>query len=462
MTAAGVRYGFRFDASACAGCKACQIACKDKHGLEVGRLWRRVYEVTGGGWRRSGAAWVPDVFAFHLSVACNHCARPICVEVCPSRALRQRDDGIVLLDTDRCLGCSYCEWSCPYGALQYDASRGCMTKCTFCVDEIDAGRPPVCVTSCPLRVLEYGDAEGGRTPGGGGATQHPLPDPRLTEPVLTLREHRDAGRARAEAVEVVPGRRHELREWSLVAFTLLAQLAAGMVVVAGAARLTGTDLELRGGLLWWAAGLAIAVALALSLRHLGAPRRALLAATHWRSSWLSREILAGVALAVVCATGALLSVTGGGQQGLLWPAGLGALALLASMSGVYMLRTVPTWNSLRTPAAFLATSLVLGSLATVVLHRLRGGGSETSGWLLGVALAALLVGRLAGFSARGWRPGVLGWLSFAGGGLLAGAILARETDATVDALLVLACAVVLAGEVVARHRFFESYSRAGI
>ncbi len=90
MRIAPPRYAFHFDSSACAGCKACQIACKDKHGLEVGRLWRRVYEVTGGGWQRDGDAWSPDVFAFHLSIACNHCARPICAEVCPARALRQR------------------------------------------------------------------------------------------------------------------------------------------------------------------------------------------------------------------------------------------------------------------------------------------------------------------------------------------------------------------------------------
>ncbi|MHC4079653.1 MAG: DMSO/selenate family reductase complex B subunit, partial [Planctomycetota bacterium] len=306
MSSPAARYRFHFDASACAGCKACQIACKDKHGLEVGRLWRRVYEVTGGEWRRSGSAWLSDVFAFHLSVACNHCQRPICVEVCPSRALRQRDDGIVLLDTDRCLGCSYCEWACPYGALQYDKSRGYMTKCTFCVDEIDAGRPPVCVTSCPLRVLEYGESDEDAVTDSavtdGALTQDPLPDPRITRPALVMREHRDAGRAREESIAVVPQKRHELRGWSLVAFTLLAQLAAGTVLVGGVSSwiAMGPNSELRGGPGWLVAGIAIAVALLLSLRHLGAPRRALLAACNWRTSWLSREIIAGVSLTVAC------------------------------------------------------------------------------------------------------------------------------------------------------------------
>ena len=64
---------FYFDSSACSGCKACQMACKDKHGLHVGLLWRRVYEVTGGGWARRGEAWLSSVFAYNVSLACNHC-----------------------------------------------------------------------------------------------------------------------------------------------------------------------------------------------------------------------------------------------------------------------------------------------------------------------------------------------------------------------------------------------------
>ena len=93
---AASRYAFFFDAASCSGCKACQAACKDKHELPVGLLWRRVYELVGGRWDREGEAWLPDVFAFNLSLACNHCEAPICAEVCPTGAMRRRDDGIVL------------------------------------------------------------------------------------------------------------------------------------------------------------------------------------------------------------------------------------------------------------------------------------------------------------------------------------------------------------------------------
>jgi anaerobic dimethyl sulfoxide reductase subunit B len=190
------RIGFAVDSSACTGCKACQAACKDRNALPVGVLWRRVYEVAGGGWRRDGAAWRHDVWAYSLSISCNHCAEPICLEVCPSSAYSQRENGIVAHDPSRCLGCGACAWACPYGAPQLDSARGVMTKCGLCEEELAAGRPPACVAACPLRVLEVGDPEqlAARF---GSPSASPLPDPALTTPALRLKAHRDSGRARA-------------------------------------------------------------------------------------------------------------------------------------------------------------------------------------------------------------------------------------------------------------------------
>jgi anaerobic dimethyl sulfoxide reductase subunit B len=190
MTRAGGRYTFRFDSSSCSGCKACQVACKDRNHLPAGVLWRRVYEVTGGGWTRDGAAWKNDVFAYHLSVACNHCVEAICVEVCPSGAMVRRDDGVVLLEDARCLGCRLCSWACPYGAPQYDPSRGRMTKCTLCVENLEEGKPPSCVAACPMRALELDRSEDE-----GAADPYPLPDRRLTRPSIIVQAHPDAVRA---------------------------------------------------------------------------------------------------------------------------------------------------------------------------------------------------------------------------------------------------------------------------
>lgn len=144
-------YAFYLDSRFCSGCKACQVACKDHNNLPVGILWRRVYEIAGGEWHKQGSAWEHNVYAYNLSIACNHCARPICVEVCPASAISVRTDGIVSLSSDLCIGCQYCSWACPYSAPQFDAAAGRMTKCNFCKDNIDAGIPPACVSACPLR-----------------------------------------------------------------------------------------------------------------------------------------------------------------------------------------------------------------------------------------------------------------------------------------------------------------------
>jgi anaerobic dimethyl sulfoxide reductase subunit B (iron-sulfur subunit) len=196
------QYAFYFDASACSGCKACQLACKDRHGLPVGLLWRRVYEVTGGTWRRSGEAWVSSVFAYNVSLACNHCERPICVEVCPARAIKKRADGIVLIDPEKCIGCRYCSWACPYGAPQYDSESGRMTKCTLCAEDLDAGLPPSCVAACPLRVLDFGDRAQLEARYGSVEPIYPLPETELAEPALVITPHKDADRAAVQSARV--------------------------------------------------------------------------------------------------------------------------------------------------------------------------------------------------------------------------------------------------------------------
>jgi anaerobic dimethyl sulfoxide reductase subunit B (iron-sulfur subunit) len=188
-------YAVHFDASACAGCKACQAACKDHNGLEGGLLWRRVYEIAGGGWEREGGAWRQDVFGYFLSLSCNHCERPICAEVCPAGAYEKRADGAVILDSRKCVGCRYCEWACPYGAPRYDERNGWMTKCTLCADRLDEGLQPSCVCACPMRALDFGPREELERRYG-EAECFPLPEARLTRPLLRVTPHAEAGRAR--------------------------------------------------------------------------------------------------------------------------------------------------------------------------------------------------------------------------------------------------------------------------
>jgi anaerobic dimethyl sulfoxide reductase subunit B (iron-sulfur subunit) len=157
-------------------------------------LWRRVVEVAGGGWERAGATWRDSSLTYFVSVSCMHCDRPICVEVCPTKAMtRGSEDGIVAVDPLRCMGCRYCEWACPYGAPQLDAATGVMTKCDLCRDLLAEGRDPACVTACPMRVLAVEDlAEDGTR----GADTYPLPPADLTKPRTAITLHPDAARAR--------------------------------------------------------------------------------------------------------------------------------------------------------------------------------------------------------------------------------------------------------------------------
>ena len=201
-------YAFYFDSRFCSGCKACQVACKDHHQLPVGILWRRVYEITGGSWQAQGVAWEQNIFAYHLSIACNHCAQPVCVEVCPAGAITVRPDGIVLLNSADCLGCQYCAWVCPYSAPQFDPAAGVMTKCDFCVDEIDRGLPPACVAACPLRALEFGELEALKARHPASTLVFPLPDPGLTQPSLVVTPHPTASQARPTAAAL--GNREEV------------------------------------------------------------------------------------------------------------------------------------------------------------------------------------------------------------------------------------------------------------
>ena len=141
------RPGFTLHLGRCVGCGSCVLACRIENRLPKGVSWRRVLHVNrprvGGG---------PS---FHLSVACHHCQNPPCAKACPSGALEKRPNGLVHLETDRCIGCRYCEMACPFGAPSFHQAAGVMTKCTLCQDRLAKGSAPACVAACPTGALGF-------------------------------------------------------------------------------------------------------------------------------------------------------------------------------------------------------------------------------------------------------------------------------------------------------------------
>lgn len=182
-----MRWGMVVDLTSCIRCYACIAACRIEHFLPIGMSWPRLVAMETGGDR-------PTVSTY--SVRCNQCQNAPCVEVCPTGATYQREDGIVAIDQDKCVGCRYCIIACPYqnrdflsrdknggffpgmttdfekaGKELYHHQIGTTEKCNFCAERIDAGlakglKPgidraatPACVNTCPARALTFGDLD---------------------------------------------------------------------------------------------------------------------------------------------------------------------------------------------------------------------------------------------------------------------------------------------------------------
>jgi tetrathionate reductase subunit B len=144
------QYAMVIDARRCYGVHACTVACKaeNKVPLGVNRSW--VEEIEKGNY--------PNVSRSFLPRLCNHCAEPACVSVCPTGATwKRREDGIVVVDKDVCIGCKYCVQACPYDARFVNEDTGTADKCDFCIHRVSQGLMPACVEACPSRARIFGD-----------------------------------------------------------------------------------------------------------------------------------------------------------------------------------------------------------------------------------------------------------------------------------------------------------------
>ncbi len=170
------RYGMAFDLRRCIGCNACVIGCKQENSLPDGVFFTRTLSEEYGVF--------PAVNRVYIPTLCNHCDDAPCEKVCPTGATYTRDDGVVRVDDEKCIGCNSCAVACPYDQRSVMSKElfdkglfgegeltpfeeqgyvrftpGTVTKCDFCSERVDAGLDPACVVTCPTDARIFGDLD---------------------------------------------------------------------------------------------------------------------------------------------------------------------------------------------------------------------------------------------------------------------------------------------------------------
>jgi Fe-S-cluster-containing dehydrogenase component len=147
------QYRLFIDYDLCFGCYACEVACKQENQLPVGPKWISVKTV---GPKMAAGKLVMDF----IPMTCRHCSNAPCITACPEDAITKRNDGIVLITSELCIGCLACIEVCPFGAPQFNAEREIVEKCHLCHHRLDRGLQPACVQACPAGAISYGDMNG--------------------------------------------------------------------------------------------------------------------------------------------------------------------------------------------------------------------------------------------------------------------------------------------------------------
>ena len=405
------QHAFHFTADNCIGCHACEAACSEKNSLPPHLSFRSVGYVEGGTY--------PDYARINISMACNHCDDPVCLKGCPTRAYTKHPEyGAVIQDPDICFGCGYCTWVCPYNAPQLDPLAGQVEKCNMCVDRLEVGLKPACVSACVGNALDFGVVENVPRRREQVDTHIPgFPDPNITKanirfqqrqptpheltrpdsaPVKYRRDEENAYRPVVDTKADAKGDRNKraTRQWNwarlssrenpLLAFTLAVQAAVGAFAT--------TFLSGQGsGLIALATLALVGFGMAASTAHLGKTLRFYRGFNNLRHSNLSREALA---TAVFGAATALYF----GADFLRWPGatfGFGTATIAAGlvtlyyMVRCYLIPARPFWNHWHTGASFVGTALSLGGLAGLAL---TAGEPSLLGWAVFAGLGLEAIG----------------------------------------------------------------------
>ncbi len=361
----GEQYAFAVDLDACTGCKACVSACHSLNGLDEDEMWRDIGLLSGG---KSGEPYQQTV-----TTACHHCVEPACLEGCPVMAYEKDSvTGIVRHLDDQCIGCQYCVLKCPYDVPKYSEKRGIVRKCDMCYSRLTADEAPACVQACPsgaitIRVVQKAEVTKRADPGtrmlpGAFESSYTKPATSYSSRKVVPANARsgDAGSLRLEHAH-----------WPLIAMLVSTQTAAGLFIAAAVIAVmlpevfvsTRTHFSITGfGVLQFG--------LAVSVLHLGRPLGAWRALLGWRTSWMSREILAFGLFATAAASfvaSCLYSPLSVFSEVMSHLAALLGMVGVACSAMVYVDTRRSYWRFERTWTLFGGTTLILGTTAACAL-----------------------------------------------------------------------------------------------
>jgi phenylacetyl-CoA:acceptor oxidoreductase subunit 1 len=431
QTGATKRWGMVIDLNRCVGCQTCTIACKHANDTTPGVQWRRVLDVEQGTF--------PDVERLFLVVGCQHCAEPPCVPVCPTGATRQREDGLVTMDYDVCIGCAYCAVSCPYQARTivhepkgyYDGAMtrqeqatahpervGVAQKCTFCQDRIESGlaqgltpgvdpeATPACSASCISQAIQFGDFNDAQSHVSQLLSERPSlqlnaelgTDPQIkylyTTPAVPGRAtgvEADEEERLADPVNPLVGPLQTFWDWRAALNWIFGGIGTGLAIATGLALGSGALDPRLAPTLFLVSAAIVSAGLFFVFLKIGRKMRFWRAASRPNTSWMSRELYA--ALAFFASVLAVLVAPGPGPFTL---ATLFASAFLVCQAKIlHLARGIPAWRAPLVPWMLLTSGLLEGCGALAVAPLLTGGA--------GLAWAGDAIIGLAIVNALLWR-----------------------------------------------------------
>ena len=416
------QHGFYFTADNCIACHACEAACSEKNDNAGHIAFRSVGFIEGGTY--------PDYRRQNISMACNHCDDPVCLKGCPTRAYTKfAEYGAVLQDPDICFGCGYCTWVCPYNAPQLDPVEGTVSKCNMCVDRLEVGLKPACVSACLGKALEFGVIENTPEDRFQVEAQIPgFPDPSITNPNIRFQQtktlNRDMKRVDSTAIKyhrdneagnyqpVLDEKHGKTKYWGIktllashenahVLFTLSSQAVMGaffMIIVGGTLFNVPVINVLKQSSALIPLLIVMFVMMGIGLyklnMHLGKPHRFYRGFNNLRHSPLSREIAGVTAFFAGLAGYTFFSLFDNSFTNFLAGASamLGMLGFAAGsyyMYKLYRIKARPFWDHWQTASTFYGSMLTLGGLLIAIVASIF---MENSGELIKSMSALITVG----------------------------------------------------------------------